>query len=449
MQERLPKSTVLGEIPAILTLAAPIVMSLAAATLIGVTDSIMLAPLGPVALAAVGLTGAVAIPFYAAIYGLISALSIRIGAAWGAGEKRRIPLILRSGLALGLIVGAGSALIMAALWFLLPLLNQPDEVIAAMPGYWFSICAYLVPFAVLTSFKSAFEAVGRPWLGTVFALLAVAINIPINYVLIWGIGPFPQLGLTGAGIASLLSEALALGAAFLWWLYAPSMRRLRIRRTVAVRDMGQTFLEGAPIGAMYIIETASVSVATLMIGGFGTVALAANQVAQAIGGLLYMLPLGIAGAVAIRVAHERGAGNAAALRPIALAAVLVAMAWLTCAAVLLALKGEAIARLVTEDPEVIAVAAAIFLVFAPMQICDAVQSAMLGALRGLSDTAWPAAISAFAYWLLALPLGWMLAHWAGMGPAGIWGGFILALVGAAFALTVRFWRKTTFVTSHH
>ena len=192
MQERLPKSTVFGEVPAILTLAAPIVMSLAAATLIGVTDSIMLAPLGPVALAAVGLTGAVAIPFYAAIYGLISALSIRIGAAWGAGEKRRIPLILRSGLALGLIVGAGSALIMAALWFLLPLLNQPDEVIAAMPGYWFSICAYLVPFAVLTSFKSAFEAVGRPWLGTVFALLAVAINIPINYVLIWGIGPFPQ-----------------------------------------------------------------------------------------------------------------------------------------------------------------------------------------------------------------------------------------------------------------
>ena len=431
-----------AQVPGIVGLALPIVMGLAASTLIGVTDSVMLAPLGPVPLAAVGLTGAVAVLFYAAIYGVLSALSVRIGAAWGAGEGRRISTILRSGLALGLLVGLGGALVMAALWPLLPLLGQPDEVIAAMPGYWFWICAFLVPFSVLTAFKSAFEAVERPWLGTAFAFLGVGINVPLNYALIWGIGPFPQLGLTGAGLASFLAETLALAAAFLWWLTAPSMRRLRLRREVMRREMGLTFREGAPLGAMYVVETASVSVATLMIGAFGTVALAGNQVAQAVGGLLYMLPMGVAGAVAIRVAQERGAGNAAALRPIALAAVGVAMIWLVGAALLLAFKGEAIARLVTEDPEVVAVAAAIFLVFAPMQISDAVQSAMLGALRGLSDTAWPAAVSAIAYWPVALPLGWMLAHWGGMGPAGIWAGFILALAGAGLALTLRFWRRT-------
>jgi len=170
--------------------------------------------------------------------------------------------------------------------------------------------------------------------------------------------------------------------------------------------------------------------------------LAGNQVAQSVGGLLYMLPLGVAGAVAIRVAQERGAGNAGALRPIALAAVAVAMVWLVGAALVLAFKGDAVARLVTDDPDVVAVAAAIFLVFAPMQISDAVQSAMLGALRGLSDTAWPAAVSAIAYWPVALPLGWVLAHPVGMGPAGVWAGFILALAGAGAALTVRFWRRT-------
>lgn len=447
MEERQPPGgltlrAVWQQVPGIVGLAAPIVMGLAASTLIGVTDSVMLAPLGPVPVAAVGLTGAMAMLFYAAIYGLISALSVRIGAAWGAGEERRISLILRAGLALGLLIGFGSALVMAALWPLLPLLGQPEEVIAAMPAYWFFICAFLVPFSVLTAFKSAFEAVERPWLGTAFAFLAVAINVPLNYALIWGIGPFPQLGLTGAGVASFLAEALALGAAFLWWLFAPSMRRLRLRRPVEPREIGLTLREGAPLGAMYVVETASISVATLMIGGFGTVALAANQVAQSIGGLLYMLPLGIAGAVAIRVAQERGAGNVAALRPIALAAVSVAMVWLVAAALLLVFKGEAIGRLVIEDPEVVAMTAAIFLAFAPMQICDAVQSAMLGALRGLSDTAWPAAVSAIAYWPVALPLGWVLAHWAGMGPAGIWAGFILALVGAGAALTVRFWRTT-------
>ncbi|NBE09024.1 MATE family efflux transporter [Paragemmobacter ruber] len=431
------------EVPGIVGLALPIVMGLAASTLIGVTDSLMLAPLGPVPLAAVGLTGAVAALFYAAIYGLLSALSVRIGAAWGAGEGRAISGILRSGLALGALVGIGSALVMAALWPLLPLLGQPEEVIGAMRAYWFWICAFLVPFAILTAFKSAFEAVEKPWLGTAFAFLGVVVNVPLNYALIWGLGPLPQLGLTGAGLASFLAETIALGAAFLWWRSAPSMRRLRLRRQVALGEMGLTFREGAPLGAMYVVETASVSVATLMIGAFGTVALAGNQVAQAVGwGLLYMLPLGVAGAVAIRVAQERGAGNAAALRPIALAAVAVAGVWLVAAALTLALRGEAIARLVTDDPEVVAVAAAIFLVFAPMQISDAVQSAMLGALRGLSDTAWPAMVSAIAYWPVALPLGYALAHWGGMGPSGIWAGYILALAGAGAALAVRFWRKT-------
>lgn len=439
---RLDMGAIWAQVPGIVGLALPIVMGLAASTLIGVTDSLMLAPLGPVPLAAVGLTGAVAVLFYAAIYGVLSALSVRIGAAWGAGEGRRISGILRSGLALGLLVGVGGALLMGAFWPLLPLLGQPAEVLAAMPAYWACICAFLIPFSILTAFKSAFEAVERPWLGTAFAFLAVAINVPLNYALIWGIGPFPQLGLTGAGIASLLAESIALGAAFLWWLYAPSMRRLRLRRMVEGHEMRATFREGAPLGAMYVVETAAVSVATLMIGGFGTVALAGNQVAQSVGGLLYMLPLGVAGAVAIRVAQERGAGNAAALRPIALAAVAVAMVWLVAAAFLLAFRGEAIARLITDDPEVVAVAAAIFLVFAPMQISDAVQSSMLGALRGLSDTAWPAAVSAIAYWPVALPLGWVLAHPVGMGPSGVWAGFILALAGAGVALTVRFWRRT-------
>lgn len=439
--------TVLIQIPRILSLATPMVMGLAASTLIGVTDSIMLAPLGPIPLAAVGLTNAVALLFYSVIYGIISALSVRIGTAWGAGEGRAISGILRSGLILGLLIGAVSAAVMAALLFFLPLLKQPADVIEAIPSYWLLISAFLIPFSVLTAFKSAFEAVERPWLGTGFAFLAVAINVPLNYALIWGIGPFPALGLTGAGLASLLAEALSLAVALLWWRFAPSMRRLRLRRRIDARDMGRTLREGAPLGAMYVIENASVSVATFMIGSFGTIALAGNQVAQSIGGLLYMLPLGVAGAVAIRVAQERGAGNIGALRPIALAAVLVAILWLTIAALFLAFRGEAIARLVISEPEVVALAASIFLVFAPMQVCDAVQSSMLGALRGLSDTIWPAAVSALAYWPIALPLGWFLAHHGGMGPSGVWAGFIVALFGASVALTIRFWHETAKIMS--
>jgi multidrug resistance protein, MATE family len=429
-----------AEVTSILGLSIPIVVGLGASTLLGVTDSLMLAPLGPVPLAAVGLTMAVAIIFYAAIYGMLQALSVRIGAAYGAGRARQIPYILRNGLALGGLVGFAGAVTMALSWFALPFFNQPREVLAAMPGYWISISLLLIPFSVLIVFKSAFEAVGKPWLGTAFAFVAVVVNIPLNYALIWGLGPLPALGLTGSGIASLIAESTALAAAWGWWIWAPSMARLRLRRRLVWAEMGATAREGAPLGALYVAETGAMAVATVMIGTFGTLALAGNQVAMSVGGLLYMVPLGIAGAVSIRVAQATGAGLAVKLRPIAFAGLTLALCWLTGTALILAFAGNTIAHLITNDAQVVAVATLIFLVFATMQIADGVQSTMLGALRGMSDTGWPALVSIIAYWGVALPLGWGLSGW--MGPAGVWAGFFVALVCAGTALVLRFRAKT-------
>ena len=431
-----------AEMPGILRLAVPIVAGLSASTLIGVTDSLMLAPLGPVALAAAGLAGAAALIIYAALYGLLSALSVRIGQAWGAGEARRIPLILRNGLALGALAGLAGALLMGAGFFLLPWLGQPPEVIAAVPGYWAAISLFMIPYALLTVFKASFEAIDRPWLGTAFAFVAVVVNVPLNYALIWGLGPLPELGLLGAGIASVAAESFALALAWAFWRGAPSMRRLRLRRALTLSEIGASLREGAPLGALYVAETGAMAVAVALVGTFGTVALAANQVASSIGALLYMLPLGVAGAVAIRVAQEQGAGNRAALRPIAWAALAVVTLWQVAGAAALILGAGAIAGLVTNDPAVIAAAAAILLVFAPMQIADGIQSTALGALRGMSDVALPAAVSILAYWVIALPLGWVLATRGGLGPPGIWAGFLAGLILAAAILLRRFLVRT-------
>ena len=437
-----PTATIRREIPAILALAVPIVAGLGASTLLGVTDSVMLAPLGALPLAAVGITNAVAVILFAAIYGLLSALSVRVGTAHGAGQGRRIPVILRNGLALGAMVGVFGAAAMLSVWPLLFLLGQPAEVLAIMFPYWVAISLLMVPFSVLTVFKSAFEAVDRPWLGACFAFLAVAINIPLNYSLIWGIGPLPQLGLTGAGIASLAAEALAMLAAWIFWRRARSMRRLRLRADLSGSEMASVAREGAPLGLMYVAETGAMAVATLLVGTFGAVALAGNQVAMSVGGLLYMVPLGLAGAVSIRVAQERGAGNRGALRPITWAALGLGTVWLSAAAILLGLYGRKVAGWITSEPEVIIVATSIFVVFAFSQVMDGVQSTMTGALRGLSDTGFPAKVSLAAYWGLGLPLGWLLAHTAGMGPSGIWAGFVVALGLAAVVLVRRFIQQT-------
>jgi MATE family multidrug resistance protein len=435
-------SAIRAQVPGILALAVPITAGLAASTLMGAVDAVMLAPLGPVPLAAVGLTSAATVVLYAAVWGTLMVTSVRIGSAFGAGQGRRIPFLLRNALVLGVITGAVAAGLMAAAWLLLPYLGQPAEVLAALPGYWAAITAATLPFAVLTVFKAAFEAVGRPWLGTGFALLAVAVNVPLNWLLIWGAGPVPALGLTGAGLATLLAETLALAAAWALWRFGRSTRRLRLRRGLDAAEIGAALREGAPLGALYVAETGAMAVATLLVGTFGTLALAANQVAMAVGNVLYMVPLGVAGAVAIRVAQEKGAGNSAALRPVALAALAVATLWLAGSALFLWLAGSAVAGLITGDAAVAALAATIMAVFALMQVFDGLQSTMVGALRGLSDTGFPAAVTVAAYWGCALPLAWALSVGLGLGPAFVWVGWLAALACVGAVLLLRFLHRT-------
>lgn len=432
----------LAEIGSLVRLAVPLVIGLAASTLIGVTDTVMVAPLGTNALAGVGITTAVIVIFYAAVYGALSSFGVAVANAWGAGEARVIAALVRSGIRLGLAWGAVAAVLFSLMWLALPYLGQPPEVLALMGPYWFAMAAMLVPFAVLLIFKQLFEAVDRPWTGVAFAFTGVVINVPLNYVLIHGIGPFPQLGLTGAGVASLISETLACLAAWLWWRAARSTRRLRVRGRPRPGTALALAREGAPLGIGYAAESGAMAVASLMLGLLGATVLAANQVASSVGSLLYMVPLGMAGAVAIRIGQADGAGERWRLRPIGLAAMGTVTAWMATTATILWFAGDDLARLITDEPEVARLAAAIFVVVALMQVADGLQSSALGALRGLHDTDFPSGLSLVTYWVISLPLAWLLAFPLGLGAVGLWSGFGAGLAIAAVILPVRFWRKT-------
>ena len=421
----------------LLKLALPIVVGLVLSASMGLVDSIVVAPLGKTALAAVSISASVGLIFIATLYGLLSATGVLAAQAFGARDSAGVSGHRRAGWRLGLVAGLIASALMAALQPLLPHLGQPPAVLSVLDGYWAWSAATLTPLALLFAYKQVFDAVDRP--GDALAVLAAA--VPLNGVLsAWlvsgGMG-IPPLGLAGTGIGSFAANAAAAAALALLarrhrplrhWLHAPTEWR---------GPFQQQRTAGAPMGAQYLCETGANSVAGLMIGSFGAVALAANQITMSVTMTLYMVPLGIAAATGLRIAQAVGANDKARCWRTARAALVIATAWMGTAALALALGGTHLGAAFSTDGPVIATTAALCVAVALMQVADAIQSVSLGALRGLLDTRWPTAVSLGCYWLVALPAAWLLANPLGFGAAGVWWGFGMGLGVAAMALTLR------------
>lgn len=433
---------VLSEMPRTFGLAFPIIVGLAAATLIGLVDTIMIAPLGTEPLAAAGLTSSILTIFLAALYGLIAVASILMAQASGSDEPDLVSARLRNGLALAALAGLCAAAGMILLFPVLHLLGQPPQVLAILLPYWIAMACLLVPFSALYLIKGLFEAIERPWMGTAFALIGVLVNIPLNWLLIYGLGPWEGLGLLGAGLASLFAQSFALLCAWLYWIRARSMAPYRAPARLSLRTMRALLSQGWPVALTYTGEGLAYAVVGIMLGWLGAAALAANQMVGSIGSILYMLPLGMAAAVGIRIAQVVGAGQHDRTRAIGLGAIGSVVAWMALVAGLLILWRRDIALALSDDPEVIAVASVVFLSVALMQVADGIQSTAMGALRGMSDNLVPAGVSILANWVIALPLAYLLGIWLEMGPGGVWIGYGLGLMTAAIALAIRFLRKS-------
>ena len=422
----------------LIRLSVPLMVGLAAALLIGVVDTAMISPLGTVPLAAAGVTTAVLIIVISALWGVITVISVQISQAEGADDPKRVALALRSGLILCLLGGGGGALIMMAVYPLLGPLGQPDEVLAILLPYWLSMAAWIVPFTLFFGLKALFDAVDRPWTAVGLSYLGVLFNIPANYTFIHVFG----WGILGAGLASILSQCVSLIAAWIVLYRSPSLAAFRQEVSVAWSDVWAQCKEALPLCLGYAGEGGAYAVIGLMMGWIGAEALAAHQIVNAIGGLAYMIPLGMAGAVSIRVGLAVGADDPDRLRPIMKATFVMVTLWQALAALTFIFGGRLLAEAMSDDPAVISLTVTLFVIVALLQVADGIQGTALGALRGMSDMNVPTVITLIAYWPVALPASYLLGFVFDLGAVGVWLGYTVGLVIAAVALPVRFWRLT-------
>jgi MATE family multidrug resistance protein len=440
----------LREVRPTVVLALPIIIGQVSQMLMGVTDSVMIGHTGTVPLAASSFGGNVFGVFYVVGIGMMLPVAVFVSRARGAGRPEECGEYLRHGLVLALAFGLLETLLITALGLELRWFRQPPEVLSVVNPFFLLIGASITPVLLYLVLRQFAEAMGRPWMPMAILLGGVALNALLNWVFIYGHLGAPALGLTGAGVSTLISRTLAVVVLFAWLDWDPRLRAAFPARWFAPLSgarLGEMLRIGLPSSGMLLFESGAFGAAAIMMGWLGAVPLAAHQIALSCAAMTFMFVLGLATAAGMRLSGAVGAGEHARVRPIAGSA--FALGGL-CAGLFMGIfliGGHAIAGWFVRDPAVVALATQLLVVAGLFQFFDGGQVIGAATLRSLTDVKMPALISFAAYWVVAIPGGYVLGVRGGFGAVGIWVALAGGLAFAAIFLALRFVRLTEPVIS--
>ena len=439
----------LQEARAVVHLAAPLALSHLSYMAIMLTDIVMMGWIGTDAIAA----GSLARDFFwvlgAFAMGVLTGATPIMAQHLGARRYRRIRPAVRNAGWLALLLAIP---VSVAAWYsspILVLLGQEQQVSDAGQSYLRWLLWGLLPslwFAVLTEFLAAHT---RPRAVFVVTLFGIALNALLDYSLMFGNFGAPDMGLEGAGVASLVVNWVMFLALLAFVLRDRRLRRYRLLGRLWRIEwpvMAEIVKVGSPIAVTEITEMGMYFVTTLMMGLLGVEALAAHAVTAQCYAVVFMIPVGLAQAGAVRVGRAAGARDAARLARSGWTATALSGLLVLLPALVFWLAGRFVAGLILDpavpaNTEALDLAALLLAVAAFFMIVDAVQITARGALQGLKHTAMPMVIAVSTSWGLGIPTAVALGFGLGLGGPGIWAGMAVAMTGAAWLLLRRFRRQ--------
>jgi MATE family multidrug resistance protein len=440
-----PLNAYIREIRPTLTLAIPIMVGQVSQMLMGLTDSVMIGHTGTVPLAASSFGGNVFGVFYVLSIGLMLPVSVYVSRARGGGRPHECGEYLRHGLALALFFGVIETALILALGYRLEWFRQPAEVLAIVQPFYGLIGTSLTPVLVYLALRQFAEAMGRPWVPMFIMLAGVGLNAGLNWVFIYGHLGAPALGLAGAGISTLVSRTVGALALYLWLRLDGTLRAalpVKWFAPLSGARLREMLHLGLPASGMLLFESGAFSGAAIMMGWLGTVPLAAHQIAISCASTTFMFLLGLSSSAAMRISAAVGAGERHRLRPIGFGALGLGALLAAGFMVIYFAAGRTISQWFVHDAQVIALATQLLVVTALFQLFDGGQVIGAAILRGLSDVKIPAIITFVAYWVIAIPGGYLLGVKGSFGALGIWGALAAGLAFAAIFLAWRFTRMT-------
>lgn len=431
-------------------LSVPVILGMLGHTFVQLADNIMVGQLGTAELAAVSLGNSFVFIAMSLGIGFSTAITPLVAEADGAGLKENAKSALKHGLLLCTVLGLtlfGLILLAKPIMYAM---KQPLEVVELALPYLDLVAFSLVPLIIFQAFKQFSEGLSQTKYPMYATIVANIINIVLNYLLIFGNFGFPEMGIVGAAIGTLVSRFFMVF--YLWFIlktkekfkyYVTGFNFTKIENAVIKKIVELGF----PSSLQMFFEVGIFTSAVWLSGVLGKNAQAANQIALNLSSMTFMFGMGLGVTAMIRVGNQKGLANFKELRRIAqsiffltflleiifAALFLMGRHWFPS----LYLDIEDMANF-TDNAEVLVIAAELLLVAAFFQISDGVQVVVLGALRGLQDVKIPTLITFISYWLIGFPVSYYLCLHTDLKSTGIWIGLLTGLTASAIMLYLRF-----------
>ena len=440
--KKLAQRTFFAQIVHTLSLFLPLFMGQLAATSMGVVDTVMAGAAGTLELSGVAIGSSIFWPSELFVVGMALAIHPLIANLVGNGQLYKVALRMQ----VATVCTLACAAIIGVIIMLVPLVYRmfpsvDQDMVSIGQGYLIAVGLAMPGFAMFNVLRAYWEGLGKTGPTLMFGCMALVLNIPLNYIFIFGHLGMPALGGVGCGVATALSIYFTVIGMLFYVKKSPAFAKVRIYQKWEPMSWSQcwSFLKlSLPLGIAGMIETLCFSLVAIMLSPFGPVVVASHTIAMNVSGLLAIVPIALSSTASIEVGEAMGTNSWSHARKRALSSTSLAVAFYVIGASVLFFMGEQIAALYSDDADVLLLAPVLMMYCVVFFFPETLQVMAIGILRGLKDSRTIFLVTIVAYWIVGMPIGYSLGYGylgdALEGAEGFWLGFIFSLTCASVLL---------------
>lgn len=427
------------------SLAYPVMLGQLGHVLVGLVDNLMVGKLGAASLASVSLANGLMFVFLSLGIGFSFAITPLMAEADGEKNVEKGRVIFQHSVFITIILGFIICSFLLMSQPLMYYMKQPLEVVELAKPYYNVIAYSMIPLMIFQGLKQFADGLSLTKYAMQATLLANVINVFFNYVLIYGKFGFPELGVVGSAIGTLISRFMMV--AFMIYMIKKRKEFSDFVQGFSLKKIQKKILKkiyklGVPTALQMWFEVSLFASGIFLAGTIGTNVQAANQIALNLASMTFMIAIGLGVTATIRVGNQKGLQNFKELRRIALSIfLLMILIDVFFAFVFIAFK-SILPTFYVDDIEVIKTAKLLIIIAGFFQLSDGIQVVVLGALRGLQDVKVPMIITFIAYWIIGFPICYFLSLHTNLKGTGIWIGLLISLTASAVMLYLRFNKLT-------